>query len=73
MNDAFARLTDPIFQYVIDFQHSLSDGETPVLKEVKAQILDLFAEADARPPRHESWPAILHWRGTRWCTGQMKC
>ncbi len=46
MNDAFARLTGPIFQYAIDFQQGLHEGSHPELNEVKGELRVLFDEAE---------------------------
>jgi type VI secretion system protein ImpK len=48
MTDPFAGIVSPVFQYVIDLQTRLEEGENPALEPERAQILDLLAEADQR-------------------------
>ena len=48
MNDAYAQLVGPVFQYVIEFPQRLARGEVPPLHEVRADLLALLAEAEQR-------------------------
>jgi type VI secretion system protein ImpK len=46
MTDPFASVVSPVFQYVIDLQERLEEGEDLALEPQREQILDLLAEAD---------------------------
>lgn len=48
MNDAYAQLVGPIFQYVIDFPRRLADGENPALTELRSDLVALLTEAEQR-------------------------
>src|SRR5215475_802751 len=48
MTDPFATVVGPVFQYVIDLQQRLEEGETPALEIEREQILNLLAEADQK-------------------------
>jgi type VI secretion system protein ImpK len=48
MTDAFASLVSPVFQYVIDLQQRMDQGESPALESERSQILALLDEADQK-------------------------
>jgi type VI secretion system protein ImpK len=48
MTDPFANLVSPVFQYVIDLQQHLEQGQGPALEPEREQILALLAEADQK-------------------------
>jgi type VI secretion system protein ImpK len=48
MTDPFASVVGPVFQYVIDLQQRLEEGENPPLESERKQIMGLLAEADQK-------------------------
>jgi type VI secretion system protein ImpK len=48
MTDQFAGIVSPVFQYLIDLQGLLEQGENPALEPQRKQMLDLLAEADQK-------------------------
>jgi type VI secretion system protein ImpK len=46
MTDAFASIVSPVFQYLIDFQDRLEEGESPTLERERDRMMELLAEAD---------------------------
>jgi type VI secretion system protein ImpK len=48
MTDPFASVVGPVFQYVIDLQQRLEEGENPSLESERKQITELLAEADQK-------------------------
>jgi type VI secretion system protein ImpK len=48
MTDQFAGIVSPVFQYLIDLQGLLEQGENPALEPQRMQMLDLLAEADQK-------------------------
>jgi type VI secretion system protein ImpK len=69
MTDPFAAVVGPVFQYVIDLQQRLEEGENPPLDSERAQIMELLAEADQKagssgPLVHEydlARHALVYW------------
>jgi type VI secretion system protein ImpK len=48
MTDVFASLVSPVFQFLIDLQHRLEQGESPALESEREHILSLLGEADQK-------------------------
>jgi type VI secretion system protein ImpK len=48
MTDSFASIVSPVFQYLIDLQDRLEEGESPGLEREREQMMDLLAEADQK-------------------------
>ncbi len=69
MNDAFATLVGPIFRAVLEFPNRLGHGDEPPLETVRAEFLNLLAEAEQRaaPTRDlatdlaTAKPALVYW------------